>query len=704
MIGTAEAITETGAAKNRWTGYQSLMGPMVLVMILAMIVVPLPPILLDLLFTFNITFALLVLFAAFYTSKPLDFSAFPTVLLIATLLRLALNVAAARVILLHGYRGDQAAGVVIESFGRFVVGGNYVVGIVVFAILVIINFVVITKGSTRIAEVTARFSLDAMPGKQMAIDADLNAGIINQEQAKKRREMVAAESDFYGSMDGASKFVRGDAVAAIMIILINLVGGLVVGVFQHGMSLSNAAHTYTLLSIGDGLVAQIPSLVISIAAGILVSRGGEDAEMGHLVSRQLFIGNRHGLLVTAIILGITGIIPGMPHWAFLIYALLTSALWFALDGRHRRALREAAAPAVPPPSQDTADAVIDTRILRPVEAIGLAIGYQIIPLMQPDGELQKRLNLLRRRISESAGFLLPAIHVHDDLTLRPGGYRIEVHGTGMAGGEIHPDLLLAVSSGADVPPIEGIHALDPVYGASSYWIGRERSDEAELMGYTVIDAPTVVTTHLHEILQQHVAEVFGLRQTQELLDLAGQRDNKLLEAVVPRLATAPKLTKVFRELVMEKVSLRDMPAILECLAEDGREGLRTGQMVEVIRHRLGRQIVQAIDPEEDGRNGILRVAVLAPSLDQVLLTAVQTAQGAGTQPALEPSVLLHLTQAVRQAAGNMEAQSIPPLLLVRDDIRYPLSVWLRSAGISVPVVAFSEVPGTRQIKSILEVQ
>ena len=693
----------TGAAKSRWSGYQALMGPVVLVMILAMIVVPLPPVLLDVLFTFNITFALLVLFAAFYTRKPLDFSAFPTVLLIATLLRLALNVAAARVILLHGYRGDQAAGVVIESFGRFVVGGNYVVGIVVFAILVIINFVVITKGSTRIAEVTARFSLDAMPGKQMAIDADLNAGIINQEQAKRRREVVAAESDFYGSMDGASKFVRGDAVAAILIIMINLVGGLVVGVFQHGMSLSNAAHTYTLLSIGDGLVAQIPSLVISIAAGILVSRGGEDAEMGHLVSKQLFIGNRHGLLVTAIILGVTGIIPGMPHWAFLIYALLTSALWFVLNGQHRRAILESAAPTTPLPSQDAADAVIDTRILRPVEAIGLAIGYQIIPMMQADGELQKRLNLLRRRISESAGFLLPAIHVHDDLTLRPGGYRIEIHGVEEARGEIHADLLLAVSSGADVPPIEGIHALDPVYGASAYWIGRERSDDAELLGYTVIDAPTVVTTHLHEVLQQHMAEVFGLRQTQELLDLAGQRDGKLLEAVVPRIATAPKLAKVFRELVMEKVSLRDMPAILESLAEDGREGMHTGQMVEVIRRRLGRQIVQSVAPEDGAQSGLVQTAVLGQNLEQVLITAVQTAQGAGTQPALEPSVLLHLSQSVRQAAKNMEGQSIQPLLMVRDAIRYPLSVWLRSAGLFVPVIAFSEMPGDRQVKSVMEI-
>lgn len=697
------AQTKPPSTVTKGSGYQAFMGPVVLVMILAMIVVPLPPILLDVLFTFNITFALLILFAAFYVNKPLDFSVFPTVLLLATLMRLALNVAAARVILLHGYRGDQSAGVVIESFGRFVVGGNYVVGIVVFAILIIINFVVITKGSTRIAEVTARFSLDAMPGKQMAIDADLNAGIINQDQAKKRREMVAAESDFYGSMDGASKFVRGDAIAAIMIIIINLVGGLVVGVLQHGMSLSHAAHTYTLLSIGDGLVAQIPSLVISIAAGILVSRGGDEAEIGHLVSQQLFIKNRHGLLVTAIILGVTGIIPGMPHWAFILYALLTSVLWFTLNNQNKKSIQGSLLPESTPSATEASDTVIDSRILKQVEPIGLAIGYQIIPLMQSEGELQKRLNLLRRRVSESTGFLLPAIHVQDDLTLRPGGYRIEIHGVEAAQGEIYVDRLLAVSSGVNVPPIDGIHTLDPVYGASAYWIQKERSDDAELLGYTVIDAPTVITTHLHEALKQHMSEVFGLKQTQELLDLAGQRDSKLLEAVVPRLTVAPKLTKVFRELVMERVSLRDMSAILESLAEDGREGLTTGQMVEVIRHRIGRQIVQNILSENGNSSQTLQVAVLDQKLDQVVMTAIQTAQGAGTLPALEPSVLLHLSQSVRQSIKDMESQSISPVILVRDEVRYSLSVWLRSAGLFVPILAFSELPGDQHVKNVLEI-
>lgn len=674
-----------------------MMGPAVLVMILAMIVVPLPPILLDVMFTFNITFALLVLFSAFYTRKPLDFSAFPTVLLIATLLRLALNVAAARVILLSGYQGDQAAGAVIESFGRFVVGGDYVVGIVVFAILIIINFVVVTKGSTRIAEVTARFSLDAMPGKQMAIDADLNAGIINQQEAKARRETVAAESDFYGSMDGASKFVRGDAVAAIMIIIINLVGGLIVGVFQHGMSLSSAAHTYTLLSIGDGLVAQIPSLIISIAAGILVSRGGDEAEMGQLVSKQLFVGNRHGLLVTAIILGVTGIIPGMPHWAFLVYALLTSALWFTLNRQHQE-VEAAGMVSVANDAVDASEEIVDARILRPVEPIAVAIGYQIIPLLKDGGELKKRLNLLRRRVTESTGFLLPSIHVYDDLTLRPGGYRIEVHGVPVAAGEIQPGSLMALSSGQTLPPIEGQRTTDPVYGAPAFWIGAERADDAELLGYTVIDAPTVVTTHLHETIQKNLGDIFGLKQTQELLDSVAQVNGKLLESVVPKIVTAPALAKVFRELVMERVSLRDMQSILESLAEDGREGMRTGEMVDMIRRRLGRQIVNDIATEDP-----FRTAVLSPAIENLLLNAVQTAQGAGVAPTLEPSALLHVVQSARKAQAQMMEQSIEPSMTVRDSVRYPLSVWLRSAGVQMPIMAFSEIPGTRQIKSVLEV-
>lgn len=677
-----------------WANYQSLLGPLVLIMILAMIVIPLPPILLDVLFTFNITFALLILFAALHVKKPLDFSAFPTVLLLATLLRLALNVAAARVILLHGFRGDQSAGIVIESFGRFVVGGDYVVGIVVFAILIIINFVVVTKGSTRIAEVSARFSLDAMPGKQMAIDADLNAGMITQVEARRRRDEVSAESDFYGSMDGASKFVRGDAIAAILIIIINLVGGLIIGVFQHNLSLAAAAKTYTLLSIGDGLVAQIPSLVISMAAGILVSRSGTEGEVGRLVSGQVFGGNRKGLLITAITLGITGIIPGMPHVAFLFYAVLTGILWQVLQ---RRAKATAATQAIAAPPQEPPADVVDSNILRPVEPLSIAIGYQIIPLIAEGGDLQKRLNLLRRRTSENLGFLLPSIHVHDDLTLRPGGYRIQVHGVRVATGDVRVGSLLAISGKAPLPPLEGIHTTDPVFGASAYWIAAERSDDAELLGYTVIDPATVITTHTNECLTRYIGELFGLRQTQELLDIVAARNGKLLESVVPRVISVPALSKVLRELVVEGVSIRDMPTILETLAENGQEGASMVQTVEIIRSRLGRQILSVLAPDDP-----IQTAILGQSMEQLLLNAVESA-GPNGMPALEPSILMHLIQALRQGIETMQAQSLKPLLVVRDPLRQALSTWLHSAGLTMAVVAFSEVPGARPLKSVLEI-
>ncbi len=674
--------------------YQSLLGPAVLIMILAMIVVPLPPIMLDVLFTFNITFALLILFAALHVKKPLDFSSFPTVLLFATLLRLALNVAAARVILLHGFRGDQSAGIVIESFGRFVVGGDYIVGIVVFAILIIINFVVVTKGSTRIAEVSARFSLDAMPGKQMAIDADLNAGMITQAEARRRRDEVGAESDFYGSMDGASKFVRGDAVAAILIIVINLVGGLIIGVFQHHLSLAAAAKTYTLLSIGDGLVAQIPSLVISMAAGILVSRSGTEGEVSHLVSAQVFGGNRKGLLITAITLGVTGIIPGMPHVAFLFYAILTGILWQVMQ---RKASSAMVTPTVAPPLPDAANDKVDSNILRPVEPISIAIGYQIIPLIAEGGDLQKRLNLLRRRTSENLGFLLPSIHVHDDLTLRPGGYRIQVHGVSVATGDVRVGYLLAISGKTPLPPLEGIHTTDPVFGASAYWIAAERGDDAEMLGYTVIDPATVITTHTNECLTRYIGELFGLRQTQELLDLAATRNGKLLESVVPRVISVPALSKVLRELVIEGVSIRDMPTILETLAENGQEGDSTTKTVGIIRLRLGRQILSALDPDDP-----IKTAILGQSMEHLLLNAVESA-GPNGMPAIEPSILMHLMQALRQGIETMQAQSMTPLLVVRDPLRPALSNWIQSAGLKMAVVAFSEVPGERPLKSILEI-
>ncbi len=675
--------------------YQALLGPAVLIMILAMIIVPLPPILLDILFTFNITFALLILFAVLHVKKPLEFSSFPTVLLLVTLLRLALNVAAARVILLHGYRGDQAAGVVIESFGRFVVGGNYVVGMVVFAILIIINFVVITKGSTRIAEVSARFSLDAMPGKQMAIDADLNAGMITQEEARRRREEVSAESDFYGAMDGASKFIRGDAVAAILIILINLIGGLVIGVFQHDLSLSAAAKTYTLLSIGDGLVAQIPSLVVSMAAGILVSRSGTEGDMSNMAAQQLFTGNRKGLLITAITLGVTGIIPGMPHVAFLMYAALTGFLWQILQGQF---VENRAAAAKPVAAAEAPEAeLVDASILRPVEPISIAIGYQIIPMVSEGGELQKRLNLLRKRASEKMGFLLPRIYIHDDLTLRTGGYRIEIHGVTVASGEVRVGSLLAISGDRALPPLEGILTKDPVFGATAYWITPSRSDDAEMLGYNVIDPSTIITTHVNECIQQYVGELFGLKQTQEVLDVVTSRAPKLVDSVIPKIVSVPALSKVLRALVVEGVSIRDMTTILEALAENAKEGDTTTQLISLIRIRLGRQILSELSPTDP-----VQVAILGKNMESLLANAVESAGTAAT-PALEPTIFRQLMKSLQGAAEKIKSQSLTPILVVRDPLRPALSSWCESAKIPIAVIAYSEVPGTRTLKSILEV-
>jgi flagellar biosynthesis protein FlhA len=680
---------------NRWT---ALLGPLILILILAMIVVPMPPIMLDILFTFNITFALLVLFATLHVQHPLDFSAFPTILLLTTLLRLALNVAAARVILLDGYHGDAAAGIVIESFGRFVVGGNYVVGLVVFAILVVINFVVVTKGATRIAEVSARFSLDAMPGKQMAVDADMNAGMITQDEARHRRGVIAAEADFYGSMDGASKFVRGDAIAAIIIIAINLLGGLIIAVFQHGMSLTEAFKTYSLLSIGDGLVAQIPSLIISMAAGLLISRSGNDGEVGPEIAQQIFTLNLRGLLITAVTLALTGVIPGMPHAAFLFYAVLTGALWRYLSLQTKNALDPAGTTAQASATEGVAvTEVIDSKILKPTESLSLDVGYALIPLVTQGGDLQKRLNQLRRRVSEQLGFLLPAIHVQDDLTLRPGGYRIQVHGVQAGFSEVRVGEYMAVAGKANLAALQGGRTIDPIFGNTAYWIRDEQREDAELLGYTVIDAATVVTTHLHEVMQEQREMLFGLRQTQELLDLATSRNARLVESVVPRVISIPGLTRVLRELVIEKVSLTDFDAILEALAEDGREENSTERNVALVRQRLSAQILSRLTDKNP-----IPVAVLSAAAERLLIDAVQAAPKDGA-PGVEPGVLLHLVQSARKAVESMQGQGEKPILVVRDILRFYVSRTLYASGIDLPVVGIAEIPGIRQVRSIAEI-
>lgn len=679
------------ADKFRW---QALVGPTVVVLILAMIIVPLPAIVLDVLFTFNITFALLVMFATLHVKKPLEFSAFPTILLLTTLLRLALNVAAARIILLEGYRGDQAAGIVIESFGRFVVGGNPVVGLVVFAILIVINFVVITKGSTRIAEVSARFSLDSMPGKQMAVDADLNAGMLTQTEAKRRRELIAQEADFYGAMDGASKFVRGDAVAAIIIIAINLLGGLVIAIFQHDMSLAEAFRTYTLLSIGDGLVAQIPSLVVSMAAGLLISRSSDEGEVGQDIAQQILTGNQRGLLITGGTMALMGMIPGMPHLAFLAYAGLTLTLWRYLQTQSR--VRDKEVGIVAPVEALTSD-VVDTKVLKPAEVLSLDVGFALITQVSPGGELLKRLNQLRRTLSEDWGFLLPSIHVQDDLTLRPAGYRVRILGVPEGIGEVRVGEYMAVAGKEVLAPLQGMRTTDPIFGSTAYWIRAEQRDEAELLGYTVIDAPTVITTHLHEVIMAYRETLFGLRQAQELIDTATARNPRLVEAVVPRVITIPALTRVLRQLVAEGVPLRDFDGILEALAEDGKEDFGLERNVALVRQRLAPQILHAISDTNP-----LPVAVLTTQTERLLMDAVRATPKDGN-PAVEPNVLLHLVQSARTAVDKMRAASQPPLLVVRDPLRYFVARTLMSSGVLLPVMSVLEIPGTKTIQSVAEV-
>ena len=549
-------------------GVRGLAGPILIVMILSMMVLPLPPFLLDILFTFNIALAIMVLLVAMNTTRPLDFAVFPTVLLISTLLRLSLNVASTRVVLLHGHTGPAAAGKVIESFGHFLVGGNYAVGIVVFVILVVINFVVITKGAGRIAEVGARFTLDAMPGKQMAIDADLNAGLIGEDVARKRRAEVAQEADFYGAMDGASKFVRGDAVAGIIIMLINVIGGLVIGVLQHDLDLATAAQNYTLLTIGDGLVAQIPALVISTAAGIVVSRVSSEDNIGQQLAKQL-ISSPQVLILTAAIIGMLGVIPGMPHFAFL---LLAGALgWFAFYLLKTTKLAEdkAAEVANPVLAQSTEAPEASWEDVAQVDVLGLEVGYRLISLVDKtqDGDLLRRIKGIRKKFTQDMGFLPPAVHIRDNLELRPNGYRITLKGAEIGSGEAYPNMFLAINPGSVSGTLPGTPTKDPAFGLPAVWVDAAVREQAQVMGYTVVDAGTVVATHMSHLIHTHAAELLGRQELQQLLDHLGKIAPKLTEDLIPKLLSLSTVQKVMQNLLDEGMHIRDMRTILETLAE-----------------------------------------------------------------------------------------------------------------------------------------
>ena len=670
-----------------------LAAPLLILVILSMMVLPLPVFLLDVFFTFNIAISVMVMLVAMYSTRPLDFSVFPTVLLVTTLLRLSLNVASTRIVLLEGHAGPDAAGKVIEAFGNFLVGGNTAVGLVVFIILTVINFVVITKGAGRIAEVSARFTLDAMPGKQMAIDADLNAGLVDEKEAKRRRKEIAQESDFYGAMDGASKFVRGDAVAGIIILAINIIGGLFVGIMQHDMAVGDAAHTYTLLTIGDGLVAQIPSLIVSVAAGLVVSRVGDEGDVGGLVIGQLF-SNPQVMVLTAAIIGVLGLIPGMPNLVFLLLAATLGGMaWM----RRKRIAEEAAAAAapeaaaqVPMPAADNLEASWND--VSQVDVLGLEVGYRLIPMVDKgqDGELLKRIRGLRKKFAQEVGFLSAPVHIRDNLELKPSVYQITLRGAVVGQGEAFPSQSLAINPGGATVQLPGTKTVDPAFGLPAVWIEERHKEAAQMSGFTVVDCSTVVATHLSHLMQVNAARLLGRVETQALVEHVTKLAPKLIEDVVPKMVGISTLQKVLQLLLEEGVHIRDMRSIVECLAEHAATVTDPGELVARIRVHLAPMIVQQIY----GPVTELDVIALEPELERLVTQALSSPHGA----ALDPGVAETLTKSAAETATRQESLGLPACLLVPDMLRAPIARLLRRAAPRLQVLAHSEIPETHTIR------
>ena len=676
-------------------GLIGMVGPVLIVLILAMMVLPLPPLLLDILFTFNIAVSIMVLLVSMNTNKPLDFAIFPTVLLITTLLRLSLNVASTRIILLEGHTGPDAAGKVVESFGHFLVGGNYAVGLVVFAILVVINFVVITKGAGRIAEVGARFTLDAMPGKQMAIDADLNAGLIGEDVARKRRAEIGQEADFYGAMDGASKFVRGDAVAGIIILFINIIGGLVVGVLQHDLDVATAAKNYTLLTIGDGLVAQIPALVISTAAGLVVSRVASEENIGQQLIQQLFK-QPQVLMLTAVIIGSLGMIPGMPHFAFLLLAGAMAWLaWHLSQTTSRAAAREeaqaAAAVATTAVIPEAAEASWDD--VAQVDVLGMEVGYRLISLVDKaqDGDLLRRIKGIRKKFTQDIGFLPPPVHIRDNLDLRPNAYRITLKGVEVGSGEAYPNQLLAINPGSVTGELAGMQTRDPAFGLPAVWIETGLRDHAQMMGYTVVDPGTVVATHLSQLLSTRAAELLGRQEVQQLLDHLAKIAPKLVEDLVPKTLPLGAVQKVLQNLLDEGMHIRDMRTIVETLAENAARTQDPYQLTGMVRVALGPAIVQQFYPSAQE----LQVIGMDKELEYILMQAMQSSQnGIGIEPGLADTVL----REARAAAEQQEQMGLPTVMLVPTQLRDLLARFLKRAVPNIRVISHDEVPDFKTIR------
>ena len=677
--------------------------PLLVLAALGMVILPLPPFLLDILFSFNIALALVVLLVTVYTMKPVEFGIFPSVLLIATIMRLALNVASTRVVLLEGHNGGDSAGKVIEAFGSVVIGGNYAVGLVVFLILIIINFVVITKGAGRISEVSARFTLDAMPGKQMAIDADLNAGFISAEQARDRREEVTREADFYGSMDGASKFVKGDAIAGIVILIINIVGGLFVGMIQHNLSFGNAMEVYTLLTIGDGLVAQLPSLLLSIGTAIVVTRQNESLNMGDQFKKQL--GNEKSLFIASGILIIMGLVPGMPHIAFLsLGALLGYLAYYTQQSKLKAAAAEAEEAAN---GGSVATGIANKQEqkelgwddVQQVDVIGLEVGYRLIPLVDQSqgGELLNRIKGVRKKLSQELGFLVPPVHIRDNLELDPNAYRITLMGVSTGESELKHGDELAINPGQVFGPIKGVETKDPAFGLDAVWIKPDQKDEAQSLGYTVVDSATVVATHISQLLTNSAALLLGHEEVQNLLDMLAKSHPRLVEGLVPDVLPLTAIVKVLQNLLNEGVAIRDMRSIVQTLVEYGPRSQDPDVLTAAVRISLRRLIVQ----DAVGMSSEIPVITLAPELEQMLHQSLQNAgdEGAGIEPGLAERLQVSLTQAHQ----NQEMAGEPSILLTSGMLRTVLSRFVKYTIPGLRVMSYQEVPDERQIKIVSSV-
>jgi len=689
------------------SGRRGLAAPLLLMAMLAMMVLPMPTIALDLFFTVNIGTSLVVLLVCVYASRPLDFVVFPTVLLIATLMRLSVNVASTRVVLLEGHTGTGAAGKVIEAFGEFVIGGNYAVGLVVFAILVIINFVVVTKGAGRISEVSARFTLDAMPGKQMAIDADLNAGLIDQNTARTRREDVSAEADFYGSMDGASKFVKGDAIAGILILFINVIGGLAIGMVQHDLALSDAVRFYTLLTIGDGLVAQIPSLLLSSATAIIITRNSKARDLGQQVFTQLFEKTKP-MWIAAAILGALGIIPGMPNLAFLSLALIMASTAFYFDNRtapDEAAISgellepEAATATAQAEQQSSENKELSWDDVKQVDLIGLEVGYGLIPMVDrnQDGMLLNRIKGVRKKLSQDFGFLIQPVHIRDNLDLSPNAYRITLLGVPIGESEIHPDREMAINPGTVYGELQGVKGIDPAFGLEAVWIDSHQRDHAQTLGYTVVDAATVVATHLSQLLQEHSYELIGYEEVQQMLDKLAINSPKLVEDLVPKTMSLGTIVKVLENLLKEAVPIRDLRSIAETLAEYGTRSQDPDELTSFVRVSLGRSIIQNIT----GVAVEMPVITLDPPLEQLLLESVQGASNGAL--GIEPGMADKLFKSLEQVTQQQEIKGEASILVVAPPIRAYLSKLVRHSIRGLHVMAYNEIPDNKQIKVIATV-